>query len=115
MKSSNGGGYIQQYTNYPTTVLYFDKVTNAVHPTQKPVPLLEYLIMTYTNEGGIVMDNCMGSGSTGVACVNTGRRFIGMEREPSYYEIATGRIDEAQMAALERTESEPEQLTLLEV
>lgn len=62
------------------------------HPTQKPVALLEYLVKTYTNEGDLVLDNCMGSGSTGVACVNTGRRFIGMELDPGYFEIAEKRI-----------------------
>lgn len=65
------------------------------HPTQKPVALMEYLIRTYTNEGDVVLDNCMGSGTTGVACVNTGRRFIGMEKEPEYFEIARRRIEEA--------------------
>lgn len=96
LKSSNGGGYIQQYTNYPTTVLQFDKVQRAVHPTQKPVPLLEYLVKTYTNEGETVLDNCMGSGSTGVACVNTGRHFIGIELDKQYFDIAQKRIEEAQ-------------------
>lgn len=62
------------------------------HPTQKPVALMEYLIRTYTNEGGIVLDNCMGSGSTGVACVNTSRRFIGIEIEEKYFKIAQKRI-----------------------
>lgn len=65
------------------------------HPTQKPVPLLEYLIKTYTNEGETVLDNCMGSGATGVACVNTGRDFIGIELDPDYFKIAEGRIEEA--------------------
>ena len=62
------------------------------HPTQKPVALLEYLIQTYTNPGDTVLDNCMGSGSTGVACVNTGRNFIGMELDEGYYKIASERI-----------------------
>ena len=65
------------------------------HPTQKPVPLLEYLIKTYTNEGETVLDNCMGSGSTGVACVNTNRDFIGIELDEHYFQIAKQRIDEA--------------------
>jgi site-specific DNA-methyltransferase (adenine-specific) len=64
----------------------------TVHPTQKPVALMEYLIKTYTNEGDTVMDNCMGSGTTGVACVNTGRRFIGIEKDDKYFEIAKKRI-----------------------
>ena len=70
---------IQEFYNYPTDVLFFNVETKPVHPTQKPVPLLEYLICTYTNEGDTVLDNCMGSGSTGVACVNLNRNFIGME------------------------------------
>jgi site-specific DNA-methyltransferase (adenine-specific) len=78
----------------PLTVLDFGAETGK-HPTQKPVPLLEYLIKTYTNEGETVLDNCMGSGSTGVACVNTGRRFIGIELDPDYFNIAEGRIKDA--------------------
>lgn len=69
------------------------------HPTQKPVPLLEYLIRTYTNEGDIVLDNCMGSGSTGVACVNTGRDFIGIELDKGYFDIAKERIEQARYPA----------------
>lgn len=66
------------------------------HPTQKPVPLLEYLIRTYTNEDELVLDNCMGSGSTGVACINTNRRFIGIEKDDGYFQIAKERIEESQ-------------------
>lgn len=88
--------FTQKYTNYPTHLLEFaNEATNnkdRFHPTQKPVKLLEYLIKTYTNEGDVVLDNCMGSGSTGVACVNTGRRFIGMELDDTYFEIAKKRI-----------------------
>ena len=65
----------------------------GLHPTQKPVALLEYLIRTYTNEGEVVLDNCMGSGTTGVACLNTGRRFIGIEKDAGYFEIARNRIE----------------------
>ena len=65
---------------------------SAIHPTQKPVALLEYLIKTYTNEGDVVLDNCMGSGSTGVACVNTGRDFIGIELDEKYFDVACNRI-----------------------
>lgn len=71
-----------------------------VHPTQKPVALMEYLIRTYTNPGETVLDNTMGSGTTGVACVNTGRRFIGIERDPGYFEIAERRIADAQPSLL---------------
>ena len=67
-----------------------------MHPTQKPVALLEYLIKTYTLENETVLDNCMGSGSTGVACVNTKRNFIGIEKVPNYFNIAKQRIEDAQ-------------------
>ena len=81
---------------YPKQVIEFPVVERGtVHQTQKPVALLEYLIRTYTNEGDTVLDNCMGSGSTGVACVNTGRNFIGIELDDSYFEIAKKRIDDA--------------------
>ena len=82
---------------YPLDVLKFQS-EKGLHPTQKPVPLLEYLVKTYTNPGEVVLDNCMGSGSTGVACVNTGRGFIGMELDAVYFEIAKNRIEEAQKA-----------------
>ena len=68
------------------------RATGTQHPTQKPVALMEYLIKTYTNPGDIVLDNCMGSGTTGVACVNTGREFIGIEQDPNYFQIASTRI-----------------------
>lgn len=82
---------------HPTSIVSFAKPhpSVAVHETQKPVALLEWLIRTYTNEGDTVMDDRMGSGSTGVACVNTGRRFIGMEIEVQHFETATNRITEA--------------------
>ncbi len=70
----------------------------GLHPTQKPVALMEYLIRTYTNEGQTVLDNTMGSGTTGVACVNTGRRFIGIERDEAYFNLASKRIQEASAA-----------------
>ena len=85
----------------PTTLIGFDKVRiGAVHPTQKPVALMEYLIRTYTNEGDTVLDNCMGSGTTGVACVNTGRNFIGIEKDDKYFAIASQRIGESLVAAM---------------
>jgi len=87
--------YKQTKTGYPTMLLEFDKDSNPVHPTQKPVALLEYLIKTYTNEGDTVLDNCMGSGSTGVACVNTNRNFIGIELDDKYFEIAKRRITDS--------------------
>lgn len=70
-----------------------DKQYCSLHPTQKPVALLEYLIKTYTNENELVLDNCMGSGSTGIACINTNRRFIGIEKDDKYFNIAKERID----------------------
>lgn len=83
-----------KFTNYPKTILTYSRETGS-HPTQKPVPLLEYLIKTYTTEGETVLDFTMGSGSTGVACVNTNRHFIGIELDKEYFDIATQRIDHA--------------------
>ena len=81
---------------YPRSVQIFktDKQKESLHPTQKPVALLEYLIKTYTNEGETVLDNCMGSGSTGVACLNTNRKFIGIEKDDKYFDLACNRINE---------------------
>ena len=91
----------QMYTGYPKHLLEFDNEAichkNRLHPTQKPVALLEYLVNTYTNEGDIVLDNCMGSGSTGVACVNTNRRFIGIELDKGYFDIAKERINKVKV------------------
>lgn len=82
---------------YPTDILDFSnaKQKDKVHPTQKPVELIEYLIKTYTNDGETVLDFTMGSGSTGVACVNTNRNFIGIELDKGYFEIAKSRIEQA--------------------
>lgn len=87
--------YVSAFTNYPNSVLDFPSEGKTVHPTQKPVALMEYLIKTYTNEGDTVLDNTMGSGTTGVACGNTGRNFIGIEMDREYYHIARKRIAEA--------------------
>ena len=76
------------------------EINTNLHPTQKPVKLLEYLIKTYTNEGDIVLDNCMGSGSTGVACLNTNRNFIGIELDEKYFEIAKKRIEETKRGGI---------------
>ena len=89
----------KEYTHYyPKNIIEFSNAnqTNRVHPTQKPVALLEYLIKTYTNEGETVLDFTMGSGSTGVACVNTNRNFIGIELDDKYYNIAKNRLKEAE-------------------
>lgn len=88
------GNYTQEYTNYPKQILTFGRDKEKLHPTQKPVALLEYLIKTYTNENEVILDNCMGSGSTCVACQNTGRKFIGIELEEKYFDIALNRIEE---------------------
>lgn len=86
--------YTPRFTNYPKNVLQFD-CERGLHPTQKPVPLLEYLVKTYTNEGDTVLDNCMGSGSTGVAVKRAGgRHFIGIEKNEAYFDIAQKRIKE---------------------
>jgi site-specific DNA-methyltransferase (adenine-specific) len=91
-RPSHKSEYVSEYTNYPMSVLCFPNEGDTVHPTQKPVALMEYLIRTYTNEGETVLDNTMGSGTTGVAAVRCGRKFIGIERDPNYFEIAKGRI-----------------------
>lgn len=88
---------------YPTSIIYFkcvsnsgtnkERTENSLHPTQKPCDLLEYLIKTYTNENDTVLDSCMGSGSTGIACLNTNRNFIGIEKDENYFNIAKDRIE----------------------
>lgn len=103
-KTSSMTGSYGAYTNYreentgfryPKQVIEFGVVERGtVHPTQKPVPLLEYLIKTYTLESETVLDNCMGSGSTGIACINTNRQFIGIEKDDKYFEIAKKRIED---------------------
>ena len=96
--------WVETGQRYPHDVIHFSNWNGALfgktekaakHPTQKPVTVLEYLIKTYTNEGDTVLDNCMGSGSTGVACVNTGRDFIGIELDDNYFQIAEKRINDA--------------------
>lgn len=91
-KEISGGG---ETDRFPRSVITFssDKQTCYLHPTQKPVALLEYLVKTYSNENDIILDNCMGSGSTGVACVNTNRNFIGIELDEKYFKIAEERIN----------------------
>ena len=105
-KNVNESGAIPLVTNhdydnkiydekFPSSILEFscrDK-SRGLHPTQKPVALMEYLIKTYTNEGDTVLDNCMGSGTTGVACINTNRSFIGIELDADYFEVAQQRIN----------------------
>ena len=85
---------IQEWTNYPCDTLSFDSVGKPIHPTEKPVSLCEYLINTYTNEGEIVLDNCIGSGTTAIASINTNRQYIGFELDKNYYDIANKRIED---------------------
>jgi len=92
--NQEGKFYTQKYTNYPKATLQFNS-EKGLHPTQKPVALMEYLIKTYTNEGEMVLDFTMGSGTTGVACKNHNRNFIGIEKDEEYFEIATQRINSA--------------------
>lgn len=95
--SDNSGIFINNGERTPKSVIKIarDNITAGknLHPTQKPVALLEYLIRTYTNEGETVLDNCMGSGSTGVACKNLNRKFIGIEKDEKYFELAKGRLN----------------------
>lgn len=95
-KTGENKGYVSETNGerHPKTVIEISNPNhNSLHPTQKPVALMEYLIKTYTNEGDLVLDNCMGSGTTGVACKNINRRFIGMELDDEYFRIAKERIE----------------------
>ena len=87
---------------YPKSILKF-KQEKGFHPTQKPVKMMEYMIKTYTNEGHLVLDSTMGSGTTGVACVNTNRNFIGIEMDSEYFEVSKSRIKKAQNTILKFT------------
>ena len=90
----------KQEVNYPSTIIYFHgrmaecNSKYRIHPTQKPVALFEYLIKTYSNEGDLVLDNCMGSGTTAIACINTNRNYIGFETDKTYYDLANKRINQ---------------------
>lgn len=95
---TEGRKYKQTTTGYPFKTLKFKRDGNHAHPTQKPVALFEYLIKTYTNEGDTVLDNCLGSGTTAVAAINTNRNFIGIEREAEYVAIGKQRISDAVQA-----------------
>ena len=91
--------YTQKFTNYPTELIEFDIEYDTIHETQKPVKLIEHLIRTYSNEGEFVLDNTMGSGTTGIGCVNTKRKFLGIELNDLYFKLATHRITTAATAA----------------
>ena len=99
--------YTQKFTNYPNELLEFDIEYDTFHETQKPVKLTEYLIKTYSNEGEIVLDNTMGSGTTGIGCLNTNRKFIGIELEEKYYKLSKWRIEKKEQE-IEKKEQEIE-------
>lgn len=86
--------WVQEFTNYPRSIIFNAIPRKTMHPTQKPIALLEYLIKTYTLEGDTVLDFTMGSGSTGVACKNLNRNFIGIEKDDKYFQIACSRLDQ---------------------
>jgi len=90
-----GSEYTQEFTGYPKQLLKIKSATSTIHPTQKPVALMEYLIKTYTNKEETVLDFCMGSGTTGVACKHLNRSFIGIEKDEKYFEMAKNRIENA--------------------
>jgi site-specific DNA-methyltransferase (adenine-specific) len=118
IRDKSVGGWVTSNDGerYPLTVQEFNQVFQPVHPTQKPLPLLEYLVKTYTNPGDTVLDCTMGSGTTGAACGRLGRRFIGIEKDEAYFEIAVNRIKNA-YGDYVRTPAEIErgQLALFEV
>lgn len=91
--TSNNHDHIQKYSNYPRQIIKFPQA-RGLHPTQKPVALCEYLINTYTNEEDLVLDNCIGSGTTAIACLNTNRNYIGFETDTAYCNIANKRIQD---------------------
>jgi len=93
-RKSHKEEYIQEYTNYPVSTLSIPNEGKTIHPTQKPVALLEYLIKTYTNEGDVILDNCIGSGTTALAALNTRRKFIGIELNDNYFDVSNKRIEE---------------------
>ena len=94
VRPSRNKKYLQEFTNYPSDLIEFSFEGKPIHPTQKPVALIEYLIKTYSNEEDIILDNTMGSGTTCVASINTNRKFIGIEKDENYFTIAKNRIEE---------------------
>ncbi|OUB02584.1 cytosine methyltransferase [[Bacillus thuringiensis] serovar konkukian] len=93
--------YVKKYTNYPKSIIDFPRESKTFHPTQKPVALFEYLIKTYTKEGETVLDNCMGSFTTAIACINTKRNYIGFEMDEEYWKLGNERVN-THMEALKR-------------
>lgn len=104
---SMSGICVQEYTNYPRSVFHFpNRKGPRYHPTQKPVELIEHLVRTYSNSGDLVLDNCMGSGTTALACLNSGRRFVGFETDTNYFKAAQKRIDEWNAWRLDNVQSD---------
>ena len=95
MRKTDQKDFVSEWTNYPKSVIEIGSEFKPIHPTQKPVPLFEYLIKTYTDEGDTVLDNCMGSGTTAIACINTNRNYIGFELDKHYCDMANERIQKA--------------------
>lgn len=95
IKNTSTGKYFQEWSNYPRNVLEIASENTNIHPTQKPIALFEYLIKTYTNPGETVLDNCSGSGTTAIACLNTDRNFICIEKDPTYHAKSINRLIEA--------------------
>ena len=93
-RASHKAEVFQEFTGYPTSILEFASAGKPIHPTQKPVDMFEYLIRAYTNENEVVLDNCSGSGTTAIAAIKAGRRFICMEKEQSYFEASITRIEQ---------------------
>lgn len=93
-RENSSDEYVSKHSNYPTSIWEFSSEGKTVHPTQKPVLLLEEIVKTFSNEGDVVLDCCMGSGSTGEACLKTNRNFIGIEQDDKYFEIAKKRIED---------------------
>jgi len=91
-RPSRANSYTQEFKNYPTDLIEFSFEYKPIHPTQKPVALFEYLIKTYTNENDLVLDNCMGSFTTAIAAINTGRNYIGFEKDEKYFNLGTERV-----------------------
>ncbi len=89
-----GKEFIKEFTNYPTSILSIANEGKTIHPTQKPLELFEYIVETYSNEGDLVLDNCIGSGTTAVVCINTKRKFIGYENEDNIFNLAKNRVNE---------------------
>ena len=92
--SLTGKDYVVEYENYPRQTIFVDCEPKTIHSTQKPTVLFEFLIKTYTNEGDLVLDNCIGSGTTAIACLNSKRKYIGMEKESEIFDLAINRIKE---------------------